>query len=800
MNGRLRRMTAIALSLMVLAGACGSDGGGTTPTTTTAPPTTTTTAPPTTTTEAPAPGEHLGDGSLGEVAVAAGEAIQIRSLNAISGDVAFLGIPNENGIRMAVEDYGQIHGFDVEVGTGLDDLCSADGGQAAAQMIVADQDVVGVIGTSCSGAATAASPLISAAGMVMISGSNTSPALTSDLAGTAGKNYHAGYYRTAHNDLYQGAAAASFAIDVLGVSTAAAIHDGDPYTNGLAQAFADAFEAAGGTITGFTAVNKGDTDMVPVLTEIAAGSPEMLFFPIFQPEGDFIVQQVRGVSGMETTILMAADGLLNSNYMALEETEGMYFSGPDIRYGANTNQSTGKTADSFLAAYTEEWGEDPAAPFWAHSYDATTLLLDAIAAASYDDGGTLVIDRAGVREFLNSVTDYSGIIGLITCDAFGDCGSQKITVIGHADSTDVSASNANVVYEYAPGGSKQVGAVLDASEAFVALPGDGVSLTMCRANWASGYIQAEIVRQILQRAGYSVSDPSVIELGPSNAYSTMAEGTCDFWANSWYPGHFSWFENELTDGSLVADHVEAVDGLFQDSGVQGLLVTKSWVDANNIVSIDQINRDPALYGALDTDGDGIGEILGCPEDWTCDDILENNIAFAGWTNLVQTKAGYEALFAEFVNRVRAGEPAVIYTWTPSSYVVEMVPGIDVYWLSIEEDSVLDDSNPLGLPGGENHAQGDGFRDAPAETCTQPCQLGWEAADIQVSARTEMLDANPFLRRLFPLIRPSILDISILQVEQTNGDGSEAHVVQLATEWLEANAAEVDGWIAAAAAG
>jgi len=245
----------------------------------------------------------------------------------------------------------------------------------------------------------------------------------------------------------------SFAIDVLGVSTAAAIHDGDPYTNGLAQAFADAFEAAGGTITGFTAVNKGDTDMIPVLTEIAAGAPEMLFFPIFQPEGDFIVQQARDVPGIEAITLMAADGLLNSNFMAIPETEGMYFSGPDIRYGANTNQSTGQTADAFLAAYNDEWGEDPAAPFWAHSYDATTLLLDAIAAASYDDDGTLVIDRAGVREHLNAVADYSGIIGLISCDAFGDCGSQKITVIGHGDSTDVPASNANVVYEYAPGGS-----------------------------------------------------------------------------------------------------------------------------------------------------------------------------------------------------------------------------------------------------------------------------------------------------------------------------------------------------------
>ena len=74
------------------------------------------------------------------------------------------------------------------------------------------------MGTSCSGAATAAAPLITGAGMVLISGSNTSPALTSDLAGTAGSNWSEGYYRTAHNDLYQGAAAAKFAYEVLASS------------------------------------------------------------------------------------------------------------------------------------------------------------------------------------------------------------------------------------------------------------------------------------------------------------------------------------------------------------------------------------------------------------------------------------------------------------------------------------------------------------------------------------------------------------------------------------------------------
>jgi ABC-type proline/glycine betaine transport system substrate-binding protein/ABC-type branched-subunit amino acid transport system substrate-binding protein len=746
--------------------------------------------------------ESLGAGSLGEVVVRPGEFIQIRSVNAISGDVAFLGVPNQRGVELAIRDYGPINDRQVSMGSGLDDYCSADGGQAAAQMIVADEDVVGIIGTSCSGAATAASPLISQAGMVMISPSNTSPALTSDLAGTAGPNYNPGYYRTVHNDLYQGVAAAKFAIEVLGVSTAAAIHDGDPYTNGLAQAFADAFEALGGTITGFTAVDKGDTDMFLVLLEIAAGSPEMLFFPIFQPEGDFIVQQVRGVAGMESTILMAADGLLNSNFMAIPETEGMYFSGPDIRYGSNRNEATGQTADGFLAAYYREWGEDPAAPFWAHSYDATTLLLDAISAASTEAFGSLVIDRAGVRQYLDAVQGFSGITGTLACDAFGDCGSQKITVIGHVDSGDIRASNANVVYEYAPGGSRKVGALLGGSGGSAtadALPGDGVYLTMCRANWASGYIQAEIVRQILQQAGYGVTNPTAFELSPSNAYTAMGEGSCDFWANSWYPGHYSWYENWLVDGSLVGDHVEAVSGLFEDAAVQGFIVTKSWAEANNISTIDQINRDPALYLQLDTDGNGKGEILGCPESWTCDDIIENMIAFGNgtrsWNNMEETKAGYEGLFAEMVYRVNAGLPAILYTWTPASYVTVLVPGVNVLWLSVEE--VLDDSNPLGKAGGWNHQQEDGFTAFGPDLCTQPCQLGWTAADVQVTMRTDRLNENPFLRNLFPLIKPSVIDLSYLQVDQTDGNGSQAHVVQLARGWMVDNAAAVAGWIAAA---
>ena len=70
---------------------------------------------------------HLGDGSLGVVEVEAGDAIQVRSLNAISGDVAFFGLPIERAVVLAIRDYGPIKGFDVDLGTTLDDLCSNDG-------------------------------------------------------------------------------------------------------------------------------------------------------------------------------------------------------------------------------------------------------------------------------------------------------------------------------------------------------------------------------------------------------------------------------------------------------------------------------------------------------------------------------------------------------------------------------------------------------------------------------------------------------------------------------------------------
>lgn len=400
---------------------------------------------------ADSPRDSLGDGSLGTVEVARGDAVQIRSVYTNGGDLTLFGNSAERAIVFAVEDYGRIHGFAVNLGVGLDDMCSAEGGMITGSLVVAEGDVVGAVGTNCSVAAAHASPLITKAGMVLISPGNTAPSLTSDLAGNEGGDHYPGYYRTAHNDLIQGESVAHF-LSGEGVMSAAVVHDGGPYTQGLASAFSNAFAEHGGVITGTWEVDREEENLVPVLTEIAAGSPDALFFPIFWPTGRYLVVQAAEMPEFSDMVFATADGLLNDNFLSLPQSEGTYVSGPDSRFGNNTNQTTGQSAPSLRARFEETVGESPTGTYWGHAYDATVLLLDAISAASYvrSEDGTLVIDRAGVREYLDNLSGFEGVTGMLSCDEFGDCGGAGVVIHEHIDSTDIEATRQSVVYEVAP--------------------------------------------------------------------------------------------------------------------------------------------------------------------------------------------------------------------------------------------------------------------------------------------------------------------------------------------------------------
>ncbi len=393
-------------------------------------------------------GQDFEAGPLGAVEVPPGGDIQIRSMTVLTG-IGELGAPSQRGVALAVADYGPIKGHNVSMGAGLDSLCAAEGGRAAADTVTGDSRVVGVIGTSCSVAATAASPIVSEAGLVMIAPSATSPSLTSDLRGNPGSNYYPGYYRTANNDLYQAQAVAQFAYNELGLRRMAAIHDGDPYTSGLTSAFAAAFEELDGSVD-VTAVSKGDTDMVPTLTQIAAGSPDGLFFPLFPDEGAYIIRQIGQVAGLEDVTLIGGAALLVSEFLSIPESEGIYFPGPESSFGSNINQATGKSGDDLAAAYREKYDEVPTSAYLAHAYDATTILLRAIEDVAVADGDTLFIDRTKLREALTGTTGFSGIIGAISCDEFGDCGTGRLKISHHTDSNATDVAELPVVHYFSP--------------------------------------------------------------------------------------------------------------------------------------------------------------------------------------------------------------------------------------------------------------------------------------------------------------------------------------------------------------
>ncbi len=332
-------------------------------------------------------------------------------------------------------------------------------------------------------------------------------------------------------------------------------------------------------------------------------------------------------------------------------------------------------------------------------------------------------------------------------------------------------------------------------------PGEGVSVTMAKADWATEDPNAYVAHLLLAELGYDVSDPKDLELGPSNAYIAMAQGDADFWINSWYPGHNSWLANELPDGSLIGDHVSPLGEMMMAGGLQGYLITKSFAEEYGITSLDNFNSNAdaiAAYDAGDPDpGNGIADIYGCSESWTCDDIIQSQIAFSGWENIKQTIAGYDAMFAEAVTKADAGEPAIVYTWTPSAYITQLRPGDNVLWLEV--DNVIDDSNPLGVEGGEGHNQLPGTASIGEDQCPGSeggvCQLGWVAADIQVSANNDWLAANPAAAALLELFKMSVIDVSLMNVEMAEGTA----VLDLAQGWIADNRAQVDEWLDAARA-
>ncbi len=406
---KLFRLSAILSALLLILAACSSNTGGST-------------APSGSAASSGDPTAVCAADKFGCVKVAKGDKIEIATALTITGSTASLGLDSVTGVQVAIKDRGQVAGHDVDLKSTDAGCSNAQDGQTDAQSLVADPQIVAVIGTSCSRTAVPAMPVLAAQGYLMISPSNTAPSLTNPSSKDFGGPF---YMRTAYNDKVQGAAVAKFACEVLKVKTAATIHDGSPYAQQLQQVFADQFKAqCGGTITAQEAIHIGDKDFHPVLSTL--GSPDMLFFPIFDPEAPLIVQQSRDIPKLAKTILVSADGAKDDTFISsagpLAQSLGMYFSGPDLNFGSTYT-------DKFLPEYKQIAGKDPTSVYHAHAYDAANIIFDAIEHVSLtDSSGNLYIPRTAVRDYARGIKDYKGLTGTLTCDPNGDCGATFVSI------------------------------------------------------------------------------------------------------------------------------------------------------------------------------------------------------------------------------------------------------------------------------------------------------------------------------------------------------------------------------------
>ena len=371
--------------------------------------------------------------------------VRIGVLQAMTGKAVALGTEQIRGIELAVEARnGKLAGRDIVIQK-EDTACSSEGGSNAALKISSDPQTVAVIGTTCSIAAASASKILSDAGFVMISGNNSAPFLTT-VGGVRAPQWQRGYFRTAGNDENAGRAAAIYAFTELGAKRGAAINDGDIYTRGLTTGFEDEFTSLGGEIVLSTTVNKGDQDMSPVLAAVKYTRADIIFFPLFQPEGNRILIQARATPGLEDIILMSDGALIESTFIknVAENGRGMFFVGPA--------KPETDASNALEKKYIAKYGSNPLTSYYLNAFDAADILFTAIeTVAVMESDGTLHVDRDNLRNALYATRNFNGVTGILNCDEFGDCTSPRFNILRLDDfSLGLEGLESNIVYYYAP--------------------------------------------------------------------------------------------------------------------------------------------------------------------------------------------------------------------------------------------------------------------------------------------------------------------------------------------------------------
>jgi len=371
----------------------------------------------------PGPAFSCDDDPAGCVEVAVGAPINLGTLLHMEGS----GRDSLRGVELAIDQLdgaldgqaGQLLGHPIQLAS-EDDGCNPVDGRRGAVALLADRQIVAAIGTSCSGAAFGqADVAFSEMGVLLISPSATSPALT---APETGQRFFA---RTAPNDLIQSAVLAEFVLTLLGLDRLAIIKQPDAYSSALSEAFGSRFTYGGGSIATVEMLSDDpdDVEFAAALDRVAATEVEVLFAPMNAKHCEAMVRAVRADPRLDDVAVLTGDSCLT-------ESVGNSLVGPDPNVFASIPDSDRRNNSFYTEvlrpSYKALFGVSPSSSFYASAFDATNMVFDAIRrSAEVGPGNALRIPRTSLRDAFLEIQGWEGAAGDMSCDATGDCARRS---------------------------------------------------------------------------------------------------------------------------------------------------------------------------------------------------------------------------------------------------------------------------------------------------------------------------------------------------------------------------------------
>ena len=344
--------------------------------------------------------------------------VKIGVSSPFTGDVAALGTGIRNGAQLAIEEAApELEEMGISLSMlAVDDAADPKTGVNAANQMVSDSAVVGIVAHLNSGVSIPASAVYNEAGVVQVSPASTNPALT--LQGFEN------VFRVCTIDTVQGSFAAEYAYDELGFTSVAVIDDSTPYGEGLAAEFAAAFEAKGGEITSTDKIQVKDLDFTALVTKIRSANPDLIYFGGMYTEAALVSKQSKE-AGFEGPV-MGGDGLYTQQYIDIAgaaNAEGDFAT--SIGLPLSEQPKGQEFQDMFEATFPGQTIE----AYDTYAYDATMVVVEAIKTVAADLGADAVTSVAGKQAIIEAVavTDMQGVTGNVSFDENGDTTNKAVT-------------------------------------------------------------------------------------------------------------------------------------------------------------------------------------------------------------------------------------------------------------------------------------------------------------------------------------------------------------------------------------